>query len=444
MQVFAFLDRQADRATQVRGLQSVTSCDHGGVPRVAIILPTDTYRARDFVPAAHRLGVDLTVVSEKRQLLADEMGAGFLLADCSQPEAAVEAVVRFAEVNPIDAIVAPDDQGVLIAALAAERLGLPHNPPFAVAATRNKVQLRRALRGKVRQPQYQVSDVTGDVGAVASHVRFPVVLKPISLSGSRGVIRADTVEEAVAASDRIRIILTKAGRNPNEPILIERFVPGIEVALEGILRDGRLEVLAIMDKPDPLNGPFFEETIYVTPSRLHPEMQEEVIGLTRDAVAALGLVHGPVHAEVRIDRSMAVLIELAARPIGGLCGRALQFGLLGTTLEELILESVLGLTRNVAGRAPASTGVMMLPIPATGILQAVDGIAEAQGQAGITSVEITAPIGERIEALPDGDRYLGFMFASADDPAETEAALRKGFEQLTIRIGGALAAPDPV
>ncbi len=405
------------------------------MPRVAIILPTDTYRARDFVPAAHRLGVDLTVVSEQRQLLADEMGPGFLLADCSQPEAAAEAIVLFARSNPIDAIVAPDDQGVLIAALAAEQLGIAHNPPFAVAATRNKVQFRRALRGKVRQPQYQVSDVTGDVGAVAAHVRFPVVLKPISLSGSRGVIRADTIEEAVAAAERIRLILAKTGRSPNEPILIERFVPGIEVALEGLLRDGRLEVLAIMDKPDPLDGPFFEETMYVTPSRLHPEMQEEVVSLTRDAIEALGLVQGPVHAEVRIDRSAAVLIELAARPIGGLCGRALQFGLLGTTLEELILESVLGLTRNIARLAPASAGVMMLPIPATGVLEGVDGIADAKALDGITAIEITAPIGERIEALPEGDRYLGFMFASTDDPAETERALRAGLDLLTVRIG---------
>lgn len=404
------------------------------MPRVALILPSETYRARDFVPAAHRLGVELTVVSDQRQLLSNEMGEGFLLADCSQPEAAAATIAEFGRTHSLDAIFAPDDDGVLIAALAAELLGLPHNPPFAVAATRNKVQLRRALRGKVRQPQYQVSDVTGDVGAVAAHVEFPVVMKPISLSASRGVIRADTVAEAVAAAERIRLILARAGRSPNEPILIERFVPGVEVAVEGILRNGRLDVLAVLDKPDPLDGPYFEETIYVSPSRLHPEMLEDVIEVTEAAVSAIGLVQGPIHAELRIDRARAVLIEVAARPIGGLCGRALQFGLLGTTLEELILESVLKLSRHTPALAPNSTGVMMLPVPRSGVLQKIEGIERAAAVPGITGVEITAPVGKRIEALPEGDRYLGFLFAQSDDAADTERALRDAFAELSIDI----------
>lgn len=405
------------------------------MPRVALILPSESYRARDFVPAAHRLGVDLTVVSDQRQLLADEMADGFLLVDCQHPDMAAETIVEFASSHPFDAILAPDDEGVLIAALAAERLGLAHNPPFAVAATRNKVQLRRALRGKVRQPQYQVSDVTGDVAAVAGHVRYPVVLKPISLSASRGVIRADNPAEAVAAADRIRLILARAGRSPNEPILIERFVPGAEVAVEGLLRNGDFEVLAVMDKPDPLDGPYFEETIYVTPSRLHPEVLEEVVAVAENAALGIGLIQGPIHAEIRVDRGRAVLIEVAARPIGGLCGRALQFGLLGTSLEELILASVLGLSRRIPSLAPTSSGAMMLPVARSGVLEGIDGLEKAKAIPGITDIDITTPVGTRIEALPEGDRYLGFMFARADNPADTEQALRNAFDELTIRIG---------
>lgn len=414
------------------------------MPRVAIVLPVDTYRARDFVPAAHELGLELTVVSDRKQLLADDMASGFLQVDCERPEAAAREIVRFASDHPLDAIVAPDDQGVLIAALASEALDLEYNPPHAVAATRDKIRMRRALRGAVPQPQYQVSDVTGDPGAVAAHVGFPVVMKPVALSASRGVIRADTPEEAVAAADRIRLILTRAGRNPNEPLLVERFVPGREVAIEGLLSSGKLDVLAVLDKPDQLDGPYFEETIYITPSRLHPEMQDAVVSVTEAAIAALGLVHGPVHAEVRLDGSTAVLIELAARPIGGLCGRALQFGLLGTSLETIILESALSLSRARPRRAQTSSGVMMLPIESTGTLRAVSGLEAAAEVPGITGVEITAPIGQRIEALPEGDRYLGFLFAETDDPASTENALRLGWEEMSVEIvpDGGLTPPE--
>lgn len=404
------------------------------MPRVALILPSATYRARDFVPAAKRLGVELTVVSEQPQTLAEHMDNGFLLADCSTPETAAERIVTFAAQHPLDAIVAPDDEGVLVASLAARQLGLRHNEPAAVAATRNKVQLRRALRGVIRQPIYQVADVHSDPGLVAEHVGFPVVLKPISLSASRGVIRANDADAAIAAAERIRLILARAGRSPNEPILIERFVNGPEVAVEGMLHDGEFELLAVLDKPDPLDGPYFEETLYVTPSRLHPEVQAAVVETTSAAAQTLGLEHGPVHAELRIDGSFVVLIELAVRPIGGLCGRALHFGLLRTSLEELVLKASLGIGRGRPRLGPASAGVMMLPIPRTGTLKGVTGREAALAVPGITALEVTVPVGERIEALPEGDRYLGFLFAEASDPAATEEALRAAHAQLTVTI----------
>jgi biotin carboxylase len=233
------------------------------MPRVAVILPTSTYRAADFVEAAASAGIELVVVSDRRQILADQMGDRFVLADLDDVDAAAEAITA---AGPYDAIVAPDDTGLVAGAVAAEALGLPHNPPSAVAATRNKVALRRALRDHVAQPAYQVLEPGTDVGAIAADLGFPVVVKPLSRSASQGVIRADDPAGVRRAERRIRMMLARCGVNPNEPLLVERFVTGPEVAVEGILTDGDLQVLAVFDKPDPLDGPYFEETIYVSPS----------------------------------------------------------------------------------------------------------------------------------------------------------------------------------
>jgi len=408
--------------------------DDGRMPRVAIILPTSTYRTRDFMDAADALDIDITVVSERRQLLADEMGDGFLLADLGHPTEAAAAIVERAGRTPFDAIVAVDDPGVLVAALAAQSLGLPHNPPSAVAATRNKATLRRQLNGVVRQPPFQIAEPGIDVVGLAEVVGYPLVIKPLSLSASRGVIRVDGPGDVQPTVERIRLILARAGRSPSEPLLFERFVPGAEVAVEGVLRHGQLDILAVMDKPDPLDGPFFEESIYLTPSRHHPEILEEVRDVVATAVEALGLIEGPIHAELRIDGPFVRLIEIAARSIGGLCGRALRFGLLGSSLETVLLRAAVGMRSPHPHRTDRAGGVLMLPIARTGVFGGIEGTEQALAVEGITDLEVSVPVGETIEALPEGHRYLGFLFARGDEPAAVEDALRGGLAALTIRI----------
>ena len=402
------------------------------MPRVAIVLPSATYRSEDFIQAALGLDLDLTVVSEKPQLLLD--GDDFLRIDCAQPNKAAKQIARLHSRSPLSAVLAADDQGVMVAALAAQKIGLAHNPPESVAATKNKVMLRRALRGSVCQPVYQVLPRGLDAGEVADDVGYPVVIKPLSLSGSRGVIRADTAKEARYAARRLRRILVRAHANPNDPILIERYVPGIEVALEGVLSDGNLTVLAVMDKPDPLIGPFFEETIYLAPSQLHPEMLDEIASVVETAARTLGLRVGPIHAELRLDGSNVVLIELAARPIGGLCSRALRFGLLGSSLETVLLRAALGRTTLGLLRQDPGVGVMMIPIPQKGMLRSISGQTEALEVSWITSIDLSIPLGSFVEPLPEGDRYLGFIFAAAPTPSEAGTALRTAHSLLTIEI----------
>ena len=267
-----------------------------------MILPSATYRAPDFLAAARELGVVVTVASERRAAMSAAMGERALTLRLSDPAVAAEQIAERARETPFAAVVGVDDQGVMAAALGAERLGLPHNPPAAVARTRDKAAMRRALaEAGVPQPRFALLPCGADVAAVAREVGLPCVVKPLGLSGSRGVIRADDAEQARSTAERVRGILAAAQEPPGAPLLLESYLPGVEVAIEGLLRGGRLEVLAVFDKPDPLEGPYFEETLYVTPSRLPTAVLAEVESVTARAARALGLREGPIHAELRVD-----------------------------------------------------------------------------------------------------------------------------------------------
>ena len=401
--------------------------------RVLILLPSATYRAPDFLAAAARLGAEVVVASEVAQTI--DMGARALVLDLAQPEAAAATVVEAAGRHPLDAVVAVDDQGVVVAALAAARLGLAHNPPGAVAATRDKAAMRTALAaaGTVRQPAFTVVAPGGDVVAAARGIGFPCVVKPVSLSASRGVIRVDDPRQAAAAGERVRNILAEAAGDGNGPLVVERYVDGAEVAVEALLRGGRLEVLAVFDKPDPLVGPYFEETLYVTPSRLPAGTQDRLVEAVAGAAAAIGLVEGPVHAELRIDvEGRPWLLEMAARSIGGLCSRSLRFGA-GVSLEELILRHALGLPLDLV-REQAASGVMMLPIPEAGTLVEIRGQEAARAVPGIDGLELSVLPGRPVRPLPEGDRYLGFLFARAATPEAVEAALRAAHACLEVVV----------
>ena len=404
--------------------------------RVLLLLPSGTYRARDFLAAARALGAEAVVASDRRQAMSSALGDRALTVSLRDPEAAADRIVALAERTPLDAVVAADDAGVLPAAHACERLGLRGNPPPAAARTRDKASLREALAAAgIAQPDFRVAAPGAEIGRLAREVGLPCVVKPLSLSASQGVIRADDPAAAARAGERGRAILAEAVPGASdERLLVERYLPGAEVAVEALLRGGELEVLAVFDKPDPLEGPYFEETLLVTPSRLPASSVRAVERATAAAAAALGLREGPVHAELRVtgEEEVAVL-ELAARTVGGLCARTLRFGL-GVSLEELVLRHALGLPLGGLRREAAAAGVMMLPIPRAGVLEAVSGQERALAVRGIAVLELSLPPGRPVLPLPEGDRYLGFLFARGEAPEAVERALREAHGELEIRI----------
>jgi biotin carboxylase len=394
------------------------------VPRVLLLVPSFTYRAADFVQAAARLDTEVVIGSDRRQALAERMGDRALVVDCEDVDAGVAAIAELHARRPLDAVVAVDDQGVVVAAAAGASLGLRHNPPDAVRRTRDKAAMRVALAAAgVAQPDFVV------VGPGQAPVApgFPCVVKPTGLSASRGVIRADDDASLQIAAARVRAIAGDDGA----PLVVERFVAGDEVALEGLLRSGRLEVLAVFDKPDPLDGPYFEETIYVTPSR---RPTHAVAALAQQACDAIGLREGAVHAEARIDDAgRPWLLEVAGRSIGGLCARSLRFGA-GISLEEVILRHALDMPLADLTRETTASGVMMLPIRTGGTLVRVGGVDAARELPGVAGVEITIPVGRPVVPLPEGDRYLGFVFARGDTPAAVEACLRQAEELIEVVV----------
>jgi biotin carboxylase len=407
--------------------------------RVLLLIPSRTYRAHDFMAAATRLGVEVVVGSEHRPALAGLMEGRQLRLDFAKVETSTARIVTFAQAHPLDAVVALDDAGTLLAAAASRALGLPHNPVEAVEATRDKARMReRFAAAGLLTPRFVTARIDADPRMLAESVGYPCVVKPLDLSASQGVVKVDDRRSFPSVFARVAAIVEACHSNGTVPsVIVEDFIPGEEVAVEGLLRRGRLEVLAIFDKPDPLNGPFFEETIYVTPSRLDRRQQGLIHEVTAQAARALGLTDGPIHAELRLnpDSQLPWVLEVAARSIGGLCSRTLRFGS-GVSLEELILRHAAGLPMPAHDRERRAAGVMMLPIRDRGRLRAVDGQAAAKQVPGIEGLVITIPPGKLLVPLPEGDRYLGFMFARADSPGAVETALRGAHAQLRVVTDG--------
>jgi biotin carboxylase len=404
------------------------------IRRVMLLMSPATYRAAAFFDAARGLGIETVSVVDMPDHLQEYWGQSHGVS-FGDRDRATETIVELARRDRVDALLSVDDSATELAALAGSQLGVPHNAPQAAVAARDKHVMREMLAAAgVRCPGFRTVPANAAPATFAASLPYPVVVKPTRLSGSRGVIRANDPDELAAAVERLRRILVSTGSDLDQTeILIEDYIPGGEVAVEGLLTEGELHVLAIFDKPDPLVGPFFEETIYTTPSRLPADVQDAIARETAACAAALGLRTGPVHAELRINETGPWILEIAGRSIGGLCSTVLSFGA-GMCLEELILRHAVGMEIPSYDRTGDAAGVMMIPIPKGGILRSVDGVEDAAKVALVDGVEITARLNYPIKPLPEGDSYLGFIFARAETPEAVEAALREAHGRLNVRI----------
>ena len=412
------------------------------------------YQTRSFEEAALKLGVQLVYVTDRCHQLENPWGDYAIAVHFENPEEAANAVMEYLRGQSVDGILALGDRPAIAAAYAARGLGISYNHPATVEACRNKLRMREIFRDAgLRVPWFRNLSIHPSPEPSLLGISYPCVLKPLSLSASQGVVRANNREEFLAAAARIRRLLEspeiRSTREPNlDQVLVEGYIPGREVAVEGLVSDGTLRVLAIFDKPDPLEGPYFEETIYVTPSRLPDAEQRAIEQCARDAARALGISQGPIHAEFRINEDGVWPLEIAPRPIGGLCARALRFSLDSETdpigLEELLMRHALGFPGTDSPRESLASGVLMIPVPKSGVFEAVNGEDVARAVPGITDLLITARLHDYIAAWPEGSSYLGFLFARGNNAEEVERAIRNAHEKLAFTITPRLPVEHPV
>ena len=411
-----------------------------------LLSTTVGYQLRSFGDAAAELGIELVFATDRCHTLDDPWRDGAIAVRFHEEDAAVNAIAAAAAERPLSGIIAVGDRPVVLAARAAAALGLPGNPAEAAAASANKrISRKRLGRAGLPVPEILALTTGDDIEPIGAGVRYPVVLKPVALSGSRGVMRADTPGELAEAFRRVSALLARpeirAQRSGLEDqLLIESFIPGRECAIEGVLTHGRFSAFAIFDKPDPLDGPLFEERIYVTPPPLPEAAQRVILDTVQRGAAALGLTHGPVHAECRVNAEGVYILEIAARPIGGLCSRVLRFQDGGTlrSLEHVLLVHACGGDISRFTREPAASAVMMIPIPARGMLRTMSGEEEARAVPYVEDLRVTAKRDHLLEPLPEGGSYLGFIFARAPRPAQAEAAVREAHARLTFTITPAI------
>jgi biotin carboxylase len=401
-------------------------------PRLLLFATTTGYQIRVLEETARRLGIDLTLATDRCHIMEDPWGDRAIAVKFDRIAESLDSLRG----RKFEGVVAVGDLPAVLAAEAAAMLEIPFHPPGAARACNNKFLSRQLFQAAgMNVPRFFRAPLAEEPGDVARRANFPCVLKPLGLSASRGVIRANHEKEFLAAFARIRAMLGTA-----EYLQVEDYIEGREFAVEGLVTGGHFQPLAIFDKPDPLEGPFFEETLYVTPSRHDRDTQSALLETTAQAVRALGLRHGPVHAELRHNRAGAWILEAAARPIGGLCAKALRFER-SMPLEELIIRHALGESPST-GNTEAS-GVMMIPIPKAGIYESVEGIEKALAIPLIEDVIVTAKPGQKLVPLPEGSSYLGFIFARGEAPERVEAALRRSHAELRFRVATALETLNP-
>jgi biotin carboxylase len=404
---------------------------------VLLVFAASTYRLDAFLDAARRIGVELVLATDLPRSFARK-GAPVHGVDFADAAGSARRIAGALRQQGLSGALGTHEASAVVAAMVAAELGLPHASPDGVLATRDKRKMReRFAAAGLPAPRFTIVEPTEDPLAVAERVRFPCVVKPPMLSGSQGVIRADDAGQLAQAIDRTRRIIARhasalASLPEFHPLLVEDYLPGREVAVEAVVVGGGVRLLCIFDKPDELVGPYFEETLYVTPSRLSEDEQAAALAATRDAARALGLAHGPVHAELRVHEGRATVIEIAARSIGGMCSRAFE-GILGS-LEELLLGAAIGEPAPPAAAAQGAAGVMMLPIPRSGVLRGVRGVERARAVPGVVGVEMSIAPGDAIRALPEGGSYLGFVFARGETPAGVERALRAAHAAIELDL----------
>tara|TARA_B100000029_G_scaffold205290_1_gene203248 strand:- start:93 stop:1346 length:1254 start_codon:yes stop_codon:yes gene_type:complete len=408
-----------------------------GNSAVILIIPSASYRTGPFMNAIKKLDLKVLVISDKSQVFSGKYPDNLIIINFNHWKDKSVEISKWAKNNGLKAVIGVDEESIVLAANLSNFLNVDHNSIESVLLTKNKYLMRTELKKTgLCSPWFKIFSIYESSNKIINEISFPCVIKPTFLSGSRGVMRVNTKKELSEGIKTLNELLSldelrKRGGKQSDYIMIEEYIPGKEVAIEGIVSEGKLTMLAIFDKPELLEGPTFEETIIVTPSVLTKKIQYSLLETLQVVVKALGIVKGPVHAEARINKNGNYILECASRSIGGLCSKVLEFQG-GISLEELILRSYLGRNIEKSKLIGNARGVMMMPTEKKGILKEIGGVKDALVVNGVTDLQITVKPGEKLQPLPKGDRYLGFIFAEGNDQEFVINALKNAWSKIEI------------
>jgi hypothetical protein len=399
------------------------------MPRLLLIAPEASYHTASFQAAGKRLGIEVILASEGHFPIVSSQSVG-LRVDFSRLSRSLRIIEATYRKTPFDGVIGTDDASLELAAIVAAAFGLPANSPLSAKVSRRKDNSRVAQReAGLVTPWFTVVTSNQQGGyVVPAEVNYPCVAKPVTLSASRGVIRVDNEQQLVAALSRIFGIIESSGPEHPRVVLIESYIPGSEYVVEGLLSGGNWQTIIIFGKPNPLEGPFFEETIYIAPPDLEIGVKRNMIEVVRRACAVYGLEHGPIHAECRVNEAGVWLIELTPRTIGGKCSRLFELGT-SVALEDIVILNSLG--RQVSISPPTEfIGVMMIPVPGPGIVRRIEGINAASSVEHIEAIEIDVKPGQQLVPWPEGSSYPGFIFARGSRSQLVLNALNKAHKTL--------------
>lgn len=380
-------------------------------------------------------------VREESLTAARQLGLRPTTVAVQPPEQAIEQALRLHEQTSIGAVLGYEEDATLTVAHIAAALGLPAHPVAAAEAALDKPMMKqRFAAAGIPAADFIVAADEDEAVAWAEAGGYPVVVKPCRGSASQGVIRANDEHTLRQAYRRLRRIirdheLDNGGRPPSAH-LVERYLPGSELSCELLLQYGAPEVITEFGKPLPLTGPYFEESIYLTPPALGAALRREVHELSMAAAKALGFYHGPAHCEIRLTPDGPKVLEIAGRLLGGACAGSFR-DRLGEDLDALLLRSALG--ERITLPAPAddapTVGALMIPVPGEGRVVAVRGDDGARRVPGVRDVSLQTEPGEIVVPFPEQACYaVGFVSASGPDEAAVVGSLGQAAAQISLEL----------
>ena len=379
--------------------------------KLLLVIPENSYKSNDFVVAAEKLGIDFLIITDSEQVsskFSDTVIINKFDAELNKN--------NLKKLKDVTHVLPVDHSALKFSGYLVDLLEVKGNKLESINLSMNKYESRKIFNSLLDiKVNNEIIKNIDDVNTFINK-NGTSVLKPIYGTASKSVLKINNVEKN---KEQIEKLMQDCF---DQDLVIEEYIDGKEYALEGTIINSELKKIVIFDKPVEYKHPYFEESIYITPSELSSEAEKRVVSIVDKACKKIGLEDGPVHVEFKINENQIFIIEINPRMIGGLCSRCLSFGLFKVSLEEIILHAFMNNELKNIELLNNYVGVLMIPTPKSGKFISINK-EELEKIPNISNVEITVPEGSDLLEPPYGDKYLGFAFSQGIDKKTVNESL---------------------